>query len=351
MQYYEHSRTARLRQLSLKVVPISLRRTIIAACHSSPFDGHSGITKTLFRIQTRFWWPGMLRDIHEGNKGCAHCNLSNAVSHEAALELHTLSCDVPFDVIFLDIWSPGDIMDKGGTTKVLTMIDCMTSFAMVAFLQGDINAENVANATLSSFFIAVGLPRLIIVDADNIFAGVFKQLFQLLMIPIHQVSRENHKAIRNERFHRYLNKVQRINTADTGSLFRWKQGVLFSVYAWNASPIDGTDISRSLVTISRDFTFPIDIESTVMRGGSEETGQDAIDYHDAASPLIYRQRSLLNILNAKRRQRHIDLRNANKTTPSFSPGDIVIVRKEVKSNTAQGISAKLLFKTKGPYRV
>lgn len=127
----------------------------------------------------------MLRDIKEGVKACAHCNLSNAVSHEAAMELHTLSCDVPFDVIFLDLWSPGDIVDKGGTTKVLTLIDCMTSFVMAAFLQGDINAENVANAALSTFFIAVGLPRLIIVDADNIFAGVLKQLFALLLIPIH----------------------------------------------------------------------------------------------------------------------------------------------------------------------
>jgi hypothetical protein len=350
LRYYEHSRTARLRQLSLKVVPVSLRRTVIVACHSSPFGGHSGITKTLFRVQTRFWWPGMLRDIREGVRSCAHCNLSNAVSHEAALELHTLSCDVPFDVIFLDIWSPGDIMDKNGTTKVLTMLDCMTSFAMGAFLQGDINSENIANATLSNFFTTVGLPRLIIVDADSVFAGVFKQLFSLLMIPIHQVARENHKAIRNERFHRYLNKVQRINTADTGSLFRWKQGVLFSFYAWNASPIDGTDISRCLVAISRDFPFPIDIEATVMRGTSHE-GQQAIDFYDAASPLLYRQRALLNILNAERRQRHIDIRNVNKTTPSFSPGDIVIVRKQVKSDAAQGISAKLLLKTKGPYRV
>jgi hypothetical protein len=35
----------------------------------------------------------------------------------------------------------------------------------------------------------------------------------------------------------------------------------------------------------------------------------------------------------------------------FDVGDLVIVRKQVKSNTSKGISAKLLFKTKGPYRV
>jgi hypothetical protein len=54
--YYERSRAARLRQLRTKVVPSSLRRVVISAYHSSPFAGHSGITRTLFRVQTRFWW-------------------------------------------------------------------------------------------------------------------------------------------------------------------------------------------------------------------------------------------------------------------------------------------------------
>jgi Integrase zinc binding domain len=147
---------------------------MITACHSSPFGGHSGITKTLFRIQTRFWWPGMLRDIREGIRGCAHCYLANAASHEASLELHTLACDAPFDTVFLDIWSPGDITDKDGTTKVLTLIDSMTSFAMGAFLHTTINSETVANAALATFYTTIGIPRLIIVDADSIFAGTFQ---------------------------------------------------------------------------------------------------------------------------------------------------------------------------------
>jgi hypothetical protein len=66
MYYYERSRAARLRQLRTKVVPSSLRRVVIPACYSSPFAGHSGITRTLFRVQTRFWWPGVVRDARDG---------------------------------------------------------------------------------------------------------------------------------------------------------------------------------------------------------------------------------------------------------------------------------------------
>ena len=288
----------------------------------------------------------MTRDIMEGVSGCTHCNLANSASHEAQLKLHTLACDVPFDVVFLDVWTPGDIIDKSGTVKVLTFICCMTGFAMAAFLDmQSIDSEAIATTAVGNFFNFCGLPRLIVVDAGGEFAGVFKGLFELLLVPVDPVSRGNHKAVRNERFHRYLNKVQRINTADTGNLFRWKQGVLFGLYAWNAAPIDGTDISRSSAAINRDFPFPIDLDEAVPRSDAPE-GQQALDHFEAASPLLYKQRQILDILNSERRLRHTELRNAHAKGRSFSPGDLVIVRKQVKSSSKKQISAKLVFKSK-----
>ena len=34
---------------------------------------------------------------------------------------------------------------------------------------------------------------------------------------------------------------------------------IFSLYDWNASPLDGTDIDRSVVDIGRDLPFAIDL--------------------------------------------------------------------------------------------
>jgi len=349
--HYELSTAARARQIRVRVVPQALRRVVVVACHSSPLAGHSGIKRTLFRAQARFWWPGMTRDITQGVRSCAHCNLANAASHEAQMQLQTLSCDTPFDVVFLDFWSPGEVMDIEGNVKLLTYLDCMTGFASGTFLSfEDTDSKAVANAAMAAFFTSYGLPRLLIVDADSLFAGTFLQLFQLLGIPVQAVSRENHKAIRNERFHRYLNKVQRINTADTNSMFLWKQGALFALYAWNAGPVDGTDIARSTVAMGRDFPFPIDLTTAHSHDGMAE-GQHALEYFDAAAPLLYKQRDLLNILNAERRLRHTELRNEGIKQIVFDIGDLVVVRKQVKSNAAKGFSAKLVFKTKGPYRV
>ena len=36
------------------------------------------------------------------------------------------------------------------------------------------------------------------------------------------------------------------------------EAILLLIYAWNSCPIPGTDISRSLVAVTREFAFPID---------------------------------------------------------------------------------------------
>jgi len=258
---YEHSTASQARQLRTKVVPAQLRRTIVAALHVFPLAGHSGISRTLFRVLARFWWPGISRDVREGVSGCSHFNLGTNISPEASTQLHTLPCDVPFDTVFLDIWSPGEAPDKSDTVKVLTCLDCMTGFAAAAFLRGpDINPRTIAMAAFARFFTTQGLPRLIIVNADKTFCSAFQTLFYELRVQIHTVTIENHVAVLNEHFHKYLYKVEKLNT-DTNNMVLWKQGMLFAVYAWNASPLDGTDLPRSQAAIGSDFPFPIDLQS------------------------------------------------------------------------------------------
>lgn len=350
LYHYEEPFKARHRLLRTKVVPLSLRRTVVAACHASPMAGHSGINRTRHRLATRFWWPTLNREVTHAVSSCAHCRLANIASHEAQQELNALLCDVPFDVVFLDVWSPGDLPEKSGSTKLLTCIDGMTGFADAVDLPISVTAESVAVATFAGFFVRNGLPRLIVVDQDGIFKGIFKELYELLGIPVQPVSPENHKAVRNERFHRYLNKVEKINTAAHKSYHQWLQGVMFALYAWNAGPIDGTDIARSFAAIGREFPFPIDLSAGAPREGSAE-GEHAIDHCNAVSPLLYKQRLLLDLLNDERRQRHRELKNEGRKQRTFYPGDLVVVRKQVKSKAMEGMSSKLTFRAKGPYRV
>ena len=162
---------------------------------------------------------------------------------------------------------------------------------------------------------------------------------------------ENHKSIQNEWFHWYLNKVEWINMADKGSFQQWWQGVMFSLYAWNAAPINGTDICHSFVTIAQEFPFLVDLSSTTAPQEALAEGQEALDHCDSALPLLYKQCQLLKILNKARWQHHRELKNAGVSQQKFEVGDLVIVWKQIKLDAAAGVAAKLLFKAKGPYQV
>jgi hypothetical protein len=83
---------------------------------------------------------------------------------------------------------------------------------------------------------------LVIIDAGSSFASMMEEMCNHLRIPYHKVLKENHQAILAEHFHQYLNKVQTINSADVQDLTQWMHGTLFTFYAWNASPVDATDI-------------------------------------------------------------------------------------------------------------
>ena len=76
-----------------------------------------------------------------------------------------------------------------------------------------------------------------------------------------------------------------------------------------------------------------------------------MDSFEATYPLMFRQREFFNILVYERRLRHREIRKKGKSMREFDTGDLVLARKQVNSNRKDGIAQRLVFKTKGPYRV
>ena len=58
------------------VVPLSLRRVIFDAMHTSPIVGHMGEYKTLYRIKLCFIWHRIRKDIKVWVKQRPHCMLT-----------------------------------------------------------------------------------------------------------------------------------------------------------------------------------------------------------------------------------------------------------------------------------
>ena len=126
ISYYDTPCTARVKHLSLRVVPVKFRKVVISECHVSPLEGHSHDQITPLRILARFWWPIVNKKVDYFIRACAYFQLVNSSSHKAHQLLHTIDSDTPLDVVFLYFWERGDIPYRDGSHKILTHLDCMT---------------------------------------------------------------------------------------------------------------------------------------------------------------------------------------------------------------------------------
>ena len=231
----------------------------------------------------------------------------------------------------------------------------MTGFATVAFIS-NIDSKNMARIAFSQFFTIRGMPRLILIDDGSENKGDLISLCNILKLDHHTVSPESHDGILNERFHRYLNKTQKIGAADMRTFEEWAMNSMFATYAWNASPVDGTDIQRAFAAVSKYFNFPMDMTAQTiteppLKKRRSNSAQEVIDKIETMFPLWWNQKELLKSLIKERRAHHLQLKNKHRTQRTFEIGDLIMVRKQVQSNALEGIPAKLVLKTKGPYRV
>ncbi len=91
------------------------------------------------------------------------------------------------------------------------------------------------------------------------------------------------------------------------------EAILLLLYAWNSCPVPGTDISRSLVAIGREFAFPIDYSS-------------GKHWELTSSPC----QEIAKLLVEEQRSYHRELINAHRPDPHiYSIGNFAFARRAV----------------------
>ncbi len=340
--------------LLLIIVPTSLRRLIFDVFHGSPIGGHFGVYKTLFRIRMRFFWPRCRQDVIDWIRECAHCILTNKRIRRHSEVLFSWPVTAPMFVLHCDLWSPGSTVSPSGHTHLLSAMCDLTQF-VVSVPVRTTHAHNLARFLFQDILLKVGMCGLIVVDAGSTFCGIFADACKLLGIRLHPASRGNHKAVSVERFFRYLNKAVTIASSDRGTPLVWVEAAMIATYAWNCSPIDGTDVVRSIPAMGREFKFPFDVALDADGAPPAEPLSDSsasvLAYIQQTSEHIDFARRVVELVVHDRRQAHRDRVNEGRSAPQFSPGDLVLVRVQVNSNAELHRVAKLSYQVRGPFRV
>ena len=333
----------------LQIVPPSLRNIIFVAFHSNPIGGHFNAYRTFHRLRLRYYWPGMYKYVERMCRACPGCALSNPTKSRSSELVYNFPIEAPWNVIHVDAYQCGKSQGFEGSEVYVIALCGMCTFSSV---------ESVATANATTFASALmklqlrfGFSHTIVLDKDKKFYSVFRESCELLKLNTHTLSGGNHDPMLVERFNRYLNKGLKIMVNERDTIRCALECILLLAYAWNSIPVPGTDISRSMVCVGREFQFPIDFAAG-KHWQLTSTPSTVQSYAKDLATRLSSCREIAELLVAEQRAWHRELIASHRPDPRlFNVGDIVFARRATQSDARRGVVGKVRYAFTGPWRV
>lgn len=176
--FYESSYTKRsLEENAWKlVVPEEARPQALKECHDDL--GHFGVCKTRNRMLSRYYWPGMLRQIASYIRNCTTCNMSKSPNTKPIGEMGSYrEAKYPWQIISLDLMGPFP-RSSAGNTHLLVVCDWFTKYCCL-FPIRVASAKKVVDILENRIFLEYSVPEIVI--ADNGVQFVSHQFKDLLL--------------------------------------------------------------------------------------------------------------------------------------------------------------------------
>lgn len=130
-----------------------------------------------------------------------------------------------------------------------------------------------------------------------------------------------------------------------------QEAILLLLNAWNSAPIPGTDLSHSLVTLGREFSFPIDY-SLSKHFELTSTPDTVVSFTKDQAMLLRASCNIAAILVGGQHSYHHELVNSFQPDPRiYSIGDIVFACCAVQSDAKHGCVDKLMYAHTGQCHV
>lgn len=145
------------------VIPSNIRDKILHENHDVPLASHAGSKKTLARIQSRFYWPKMAKDVVRYVKICEVCQ---ATKHSTVVlkgeMVQPKDPGAPWQMIALDLAGPLP-RSKKGHNFLLVVMDVFSKFVLLHPLKNATSAP-ILKFLEENVFLMFGCPSVVIQD-------------------------------------------------------------------------------------------------------------------------------------------------------------------------------------------
>ena len=150
--------------------------------HDSLFGGHLGVKKTDDRIQTNFFWPGLLEDVTSfcrSSDVCQKTVVRGSLPRAPYGDMPLI--DQPFKRVAIDLVGPTASASGKGHRYILTLVDYETRYPETVPLK-NIDTATVAEALLDMYS-RVAVPEEVLSDLGTQFTSdCMKEVSRLLSI-------------------------------------------------------------------------------------------------------------------------------------------------------------------------
>jgi hypothetical protein len=199
--------------------------------------------------------------------------------------------------------------------------------------------------------LTLGLPHTIVIDKDSKFRKKIEATMSLLNINLHVASGGNHDPVLTERFHVFANKSLSLFCNERDSIRVATEGLQLCKHAWSSAPVIGTDISRWLVCVDREFKFPIEYSSSPHVNLSFDPAATTT-FAEVQETVLRQSREIFRILIHEHRAWYREYINSRRPDPLiYEINDLVFARQSVRSDRNKGRVGKIMIKHTGPWRI
>ena len=138
------------------IVPFSERRNILREYHDKRTAGHLGINKTIARIKSKFYWPGLSKDVKRYVNGCDVCARRKPSFTSQKAPMQIVQNGFPMDRLATDIM--GELpLTESGNRYILVVSDYFTRWAE-CYPMPNMEAKTVAKIIVEQFIARFGVP-------------------------------------------------------------------------------------------------------------------------------------------------------------------------------------------------
>lgn len=323
------------------------RENLIREYHNPPTMGHMGISKTLDRVQRRYYWPKMKADIARFVTRCKVC-LGCKIEQKAPAGLlgkHPVA-QRPWQIISSDLFSPLPRSSKG-YTFILVITDYFSKFSLLFPLRLA-TAKAISEVTENSVFLLFGVPQVLLCDNGTQYRS---KIFQAML------SKYGVKPLFNPAYHAQSNPTERVNGVLKTMLASyvndnhrsWADYLPKIACALRTTKHDTISVSPYFANFGYEMITDgnayktVDLNKPIIAGNRDELEGRSNALQNVHKDIEKR----LNLAYTK----HANVYNLRRREKEFELGDVVWRRNFVLSDASKYFTAKLAPKYVGPFRI